>query len=159
MEIDLALTVETLRDIPQVIEGYFKNIPETVLDLRRTEEAWTIREHLYHIASVQEMLLGRIEQIRDEERPVISPFFPETQIEQGKLYASIGAAFSHYRGMRKKQIETIRALDAAALGKEAVHEEYSNYGIPVIVNHMIFHEYWHMYRIEELWLTRDQYLR
>ena len=158
MEID-RLTLETLRNIPLLIEGYFKNIPETALDRRRTEEAWTIREHLYHIASVQEMLLGRIETIRDEERPVISPFFPETQTEQGKLYASVEAAFSHYRGMRNKQIETIRAIDAEALEKEAIHAEYSSYGIPIIVNHMIFHEYWHMYRIEELWLTRDEYLQ
>jgi uncharacterized damage-inducible protein DinB len=158
MEFHVALLTGTLENIPAVIETYFRNIPENALDIRRTKEAWTIREHLYHIVSVQEMLLKRMEKIRDEEQPVIAPYFPENQKKQDRLYGSVEAAFSEYGSMRKKQIELIESLAAKDLSKEASHAEYLSYNIPIIVNHMIFHEYWHMYRIEELWLTRDEYL-
>jgi uncharacterized damage-inducible protein DinB len=159
MEINLNLALGTFEHIPELIYGYFRNIPQNVLDLRRTKEAWTIREHLYHIVSVQDMLLKRMELIRKEDHPVITPYFPENQKEQAELYESVEAAFTEYRSMRKKQIELVMAAGAKDLAKEASHAEYISYNIPIIINHMIFHEYWHMYRIEELWLTRDDYIK
>jgi uncharacterized damage-inducible protein DinB len=159
MELNNPLVIDTLENIPQMIQAYFLNIPQSALDVRRTKDAWTVREHLYHIVSVQGMLLKRIEKIRDEENPVITPYFPENQVEQSKLYSSVEAAFAEYKALRRKQIEVLKSLGAKALAKEARHAEYASYNIPIIVNHMIFHEYWHMYRIEELWLARDEYIK
>lgn len=159
MEINVDLALVTLEQIPEVINGYFRNIPPSVLDIRRTSEAWTIREHLYHIVSVQDMLLKRMELIRAEDHPVITPYFPENQKEQSQLYESVEAAFTEYRTIRKKQIELVRGAGVKNMAKEASHAEYFSYNIPLILNHMIFHEYWHMYRIEELWLTRDEYIK
>jgi hypothetical protein len=105
------------------------------------------------------MLLKRMELICREDHPVITPYFPENQKEQSALYDSVEAAFTEYRTIRQKQIELVRAARAVDLAKEASHAEYISYNIPIIINHMIFHEYWHMYRIEELWLTREEYIK
>lgn len=159
MKINVDMALRTLEHIPELIYGYFQNIPPEVFDIRRTKEAWTIREHLYHIVSVQDMLLKRMELIRVEDNPVITPYFPENQKEQSALYESVEAAFTEYRTTRQKQIELVRGAGIVDMAKEASHAEYIFYNIPIIVNHMIFHEYWHMYRIEELWLTRDEYIK
>ncbi len=151
------MLLKTFQDLPELIEIYFKNIPDKVLDKKRSESSWTIREHLYHIADVQEMLYQRILKIKDEENPIITPYFPENEQERESSFNSIEDAFSHYKEVRKKQLILINQLKESDFNKDATHNEYANYNIQIIINHMIFHEYWHMYRIEELWLTRDEF--
>ena len=146
--------LSTFHELPEIIETYFKNIPEALLDKKRNETSWTIREHLYHIVGVQEMLYQRILKIRDEENPVITPYFPENEPERAELYKSIEDAFLCYKEIRERQLLLIRQIKEPDFYKEAAHGEYVKYNIPIIMNHMIFHEYWHMYRIEELWLTK-----
>lgn len=157
MIFDKEKLLEAFEGIPEIIEKYFLNIPEDCLDKKRSETSWTIREHLYHIAGVQEMLYKRILNIKNEEKPIIKPYFPENEPEGVSLYESVQKAFSHYKEIRRKQILLINQLTESEFGKEAKHDEYTRYNIPIIINHMIFHEYWHMYRIEEIWLTRDEY--
>jgi uncharacterized damage-inducible protein DinB len=149
--------LRTLEDLPKLIEEYSQNIPEEALDIKRNDETWTIREHIYHMASVQEMLYDRILTVKNEEHPVITPYFPENEKERNNLYASLEEAFTHYKAVRRKQISLIKELAEDILKKEASHGEYISYNIPIILNHMIFHEYWHMYRIEAIWLTRDEF--
>lgn len=150
--------LSTLHQLPEMIETYLKNIPEEFLDKKRNEDSWTIREHLYHIVNVQEMLYQRLLKIRDEENPVITPYFPENETERAELYKSLEEAFLFFKKMREKQILLIKQLQESDFAKEATHGEYIRYNIPIILNHMIFHEYWHMYRIEELWLAKEEYI-
>lgn len=149
--------LDTFVSLPAIIETYFKNIPAAALDRKRSADAWTIREHLYHIAGVQKMLYGRLKTIRDEDDPVIKPYFPDEETENSPFFDSIEKALEHYKACRNEQLLLIRQLTGSDYEKEAVHKEYTNYSIPILINHMIFHEYWHMYRIEELWLTRDEF--
>ncbi len=149
--------LRTFKDLPDIIETYVKNIPENYFDIKRTDDSWTIREHLYHIVNAQEMLYQRILKIKEEENPVITPYFPENESENNNLYGSIDIAFAKYKKIREKQIDLINQLVEADYSKEAKHGEYINYNIPIILNHIIFHEYWHMYRVEEIWLTKNEY--
>jgi uncharacterized damage-inducible protein DinB len=157
MVFDKENTLKTFELLPSIIEAYFGNIPEAILDRRRSDSSWTIREHLYHIVGVQEMLLGRMQKIKSEENPVIQPYFPDKETDGSALYASVQKAFEQYHRLRRSQLLLAGQLDDTELGREAKHREYTNYNLAILINHMIFHEYWHMYRIEELWLIRDEY--
>ena len=42
--------------------------------------------------------------------------------------------------------------------KTATHPEYEQYSLIILARHILMHDHWHMYRMEELWLTRDEYL-
>lgn len=148
-------TIETFKNLPSVIADFMDTLPEAVLDRKRNEETWTAREHLYHIVDVQDMLLSRILIIRDDENPIMVPFYPEN--EEINRYESIAAALKKYKDLREKQLEVLSGLSEAVLAKKAVHKQYSEYSIPVIVNHMIFHEYWHMYRMEEICFVKDEF--
>lgn len=153
-----AVTLQTLRDLPAVAEPYFRSIPVDRLDVRRTSDAWTLREHLYHVAAVQAMLLGRMKLLRDDPNPVVVPYFPQNEPALADRYPSVDAAFAEYRSRRTEQHTLLQALSPADWIKPAVHPEYERYDLNLVVHHLVFHEYWHFYRIEELWLTRDGYL-
>lgn len=150
--------LETLRTLPQVVEPWFRAIPSDRLDLRRTSEAWTLREHLYHVAAVQTMLLGRMRLLRDDPRPVVVPYFPQNEPALGDRYPSVDAAFGEYRRLRVEQMALLDSVDLEIWDKPAEHPEYERYDLGLVVHHLVFHEYWHFYRAEELWLTRDGYL-
>lgn len=155
MNMNLEVLLRTFGDIPEIVESYFKNIPELFLDKEYQNATWTIRKHFYHILTVQELLYQRMIKIRDEQNPVITPYFPENEKSVTELFKSLDEAFSYYKEMRNKQISLIKSLSEADFNKDAQHGEYIKYNIPIIINHIIFHEYWHLYRIEELWLTRE----
>ncbi|MBN1533768.1 MAG: DinB family protein [Spirochaetes bacterium] len=149
--------LEALRGIPGIIGRYAAAIPEGDLDVRRSDDAWTVREHLYHIADVQEMLLGRMRTIIEQDEPVIEPFFPQGDPGIAAKYGSVREAMEAYRDCRERQLRLLESAPPEAMRREAAHRAYRHYSLPVLVTHMLFHEYWHMYRIEELWLTRDEY--
>lgn len=149
---------ETLRTLPDVVEPWFRSIPTDRLDLRRTADAWTLREHLYHVAAVQSMLLGRMRLLRDNPRPVIVPYFPQNEPALADRYLSVDAAFAEYRSRRLEQMDVLLAVPESVWAREAEHPEYERYDLGLVVHHLVFHEYWHFYRTEELWLTRDGYL-
>lgn len=154
----LPATLETLRTLPTVVETYFRAIPADRIDVRRTKEAWTLREHLYHLGVVQPMLLGRMKLLRDEPAPKVVPYFPQNEPELADRFPSVDAAFEQYRRLRLEQMALLEAVSEAVWSKPAEHPEYEQYNLGLVVHHLVFHEYWHFYRIEELWLTRDAFL-
>jgi uncharacterized damage-inducible protein DinB len=154
----LPATLETLRSLPAVVEPYFRDIPHDRLDRRRTPDAWTLREHLYHLGAVQPMLLGRMKLLRDSPQPEVVPYFPQNEPALADRYPSVDAAFAQYRALRQEQMALLEALTPEQWSRPAVHPEYERYDLGLVVHHLVFHEYWHFYRIEELWLTRDAFL-
>lgn len=153
--------IDSLRAAPDVLEELIEAIPEERLDLERRPHFWTIRKHLLHLSEVQPMLYRRIEQFRDDERPNFAPYIPSggvTAEAPPPIAPSVPAAIEELRRWRGRQLELIETLPAAAWEKRAVHPEFELYTAAILVRHISMHDYWHMYRIEELWITKDDYL-
>jgi hypothetical protein len=147
----LAATIETLRTLPEVVESWFRAISAARLDIRRKPSAWTLREHLYHVAGVQRMLLGRMVLLRDSPKPEVVPYFPQSERALADRFPSVDAAFAEYHTRRGEQMALLQSVDNSVWSKPALHPEYERYDLGLVVHHMVFHEYWHFYRMEELW--------
>jgi len=154
VEVDLASFLPTFEALPRLVEHYIGQIPRNELDLRRLPSAWTIREHVYHLAGLQAMLSSRLESMAAKPGADITPFDPAATPERDKLFPSLDAAFDAYQSARRQQVELVRRLSPNAWGQEAIHPEYRRYNIGVLLHHLVFHEYWHLYRVEELWLGK-----
>ncbi len=141
----------------QVIEDFTQQIPEELWDVRRGPEVWTLREHLYHLADVQKLLWGRIKLILAEDSPVIQPYFPENEPALSELFPSLEAALKSYRRYRAKQLKLLAKARKADWKKQAQHGEYRQYSLAIIARHLIIHDDWHLYRMEEIWLTKDEF--
>jgi uncharacterized damage-inducible protein DinB len=151
--------IEGLRIGPQVLRDFTAAIPEERLHLRRGEGFWTLHQHVEHLAAVQLMLYRRLERFTKEERPEFVPYLPDREQDkaQGKPKA-LGELLSFYSRWRERQLELIEGGGRELWTKSAIHPEYEQYGFEILVRHILLHDYFHLYRMEELWLTKEEYL-
>ena len=140
-----------------VIEDYFKMVPPEAVDVKRGEDCWTLKKHLFHLVKVQEISYNRILLFKNEESPVVKPYFPQKDEIDALESKSISEGTRLFKEWRTRQLELLNQMDDSHVGREGSHDEFTQYNLRIVLNHILFHDYWHMYRIEELWLTKDSY--
>ncbi len=157
---DRKVLLEGLGQAPIFLSAFAAAIPEEKMDLRRGDGFWTIAEHISHLAQVQPMLLERIRRFLNEDRPVFVPYIPGEDEDEPDTpeRMAINAALDQFESVRKQQLDLLAAATDATWQKPAEHPEYNQYGFHILVRHILMHDHWHMYRMEELWLTKDAYL-
>jgi len=153
--------IEALKRMPGVLAEFLRDVPEEELHRRRGRGFWTVYEHLEHLVTVQDVLYRRLVLIRDEEQPEITPFLPE---QGGSEDAAAGprlgceALLALYTRRRVRQVELLAAADPSVWDKQALHPEYERYGFAILVRHILFHDGFHLARMEDLLLLRDEHL-
>lgn len=157
---DIQDLLETLRRSPKILSQLVQDIPENKLDLRRGEGFWTIAEHISHLAQVQPMLLERIERFMNEDHPEFIPYVPGGAKEEPATppRMSTESALDQFARYRTRQLLLLESAEDIIWKKPATHPEYEEYSLYILTRHVLMHDHWHMYRMEELWLTRDEYL-
>ncbi len=157
---DIPDLLESLRRTPRILSEFTQAIPEDKLDVRRGEGFWTVTEHVSHLAQVQPMLLERFERFINEDHPEFVPYIPGGAKREPNTPPpmSTASALDQFARHRDKQLLLLESTDEAAWKKTATHPEYDTYSLYILTRHVLMHDYWHMYRMEELWLTRDAYL-
>ncbi len=151
--------IQGLKANIEVLENMVASIPESQLFVNRGEGVWSIYEHIDHLALVQPMVFKRLELFVKEEKPEIVPYVPDQESESSrpkkKSIKDLTAVFSEWR---KRQIELIESCEPELWSKIANHPEYTLYTFEILVRHILLHDGFHLYRIEELWLVKDAYL-
>ena len=157
---DIPDLLEGLKRTPRLLAEFVTAVPEDRLDRRRGEGFWTVAEHASHLAEVQPMLLARLERFLGEEHPEFIPYIPGEDAEEPETppRMAMPKAIAQFADFRKQQLALLEGADDATWRKTATHPEYEHYSFHILVRHILMHDYWHMYRMEELWLTRDAYL-
>jgi hypothetical protein len=157
---DIPDLLEALGRSAKILSGFIQSIPENKLDLRRGEGFWTVAEHLSHLAQVQPMLLQRIERFAHEDRPEFIPYLPPGAKEEPDTppRMQIADALDTFAQCRTRQLQILGNADDIIWKKPATHPEYEQYSLYILTRHILMHDHWHMYRMEELWLTRDAFL-
>jgi hypothetical protein len=175
--------IEALRRMPGVLAEFLREVPEEELHRRRGEEIWTLYQHLEHLVTVQDVLHRRLQLIRDQEYPEIAPYSPEENETASAGGAAAGASgapaaggseraggrggsprlgvealLALYTRRRARQLEIIEAAGADLWAKQAQHPEYERYGFAILVRHILFHDGFHLARMEDVQLARAEYL-
>jgi len=156
---DIPDLLDCLKRSGRILSEFVQTISADNMNLRRGEGFWTIAEHVSHLAQVQPMLLERLQRFMNEDRPEFIPYIPgEDEVEDTPPLMEMTAALESFAHQREKQLALLEKADAAAWHKTGTHPEYELYSLYVLVRHILMHDHWHMFRMEELWLTRDAYL-
>lgn len=154
--------LESLANSPIILSELIHSVPSNFLKIKRGNKFWSIEEHAIHLAQVQPMLLDRLDRFIEEDQPEFIPFIPENDevAQKPKQHNDIDLknALNSFESLRKKQLSLINAVSSEVWLKKAIHPEYTQYSFYILVRHILMHDHWHMYRIEELWLTKDEYL-
>ncbi len=157
-----AAIIRGLEDSPIILKGLAEEISLEHLHVRRKQSFWSVAEHIVHLAEVQPMILERLQRIKKEEVAEFIPFIPGKQEqppeENNAPSMTVPEAVLAFASVRIEQVTLLKSLDAAGWAKQAVHPEYAKYGMAILARHILMHDHWHMYRVEELWLTHDEFL-
>lgn len=151
--------LQGLADSYAILSTFVESIPEDALHVKRGDGFWSIAEHVAHLSEVQPMGLGRINRMLDEDTPEFEPYFPtEDEAAETPPLPPMGKIMADFKAGREAIIERLSACSDADWQRTAIHPEYKRYGIHIFARHILMHDHWHMYRMEELFLTRDQYI-
>lgn len=151
--------IESLGLNAGILEQFVGQIPESKMHLRRGEGFWTVYEHVHHLALVQPLMYKRIRMFKNEIQPVIKPFNPIKDAEtEHAVKRPVVELVRTFREWRAKQIELAKACDESDWNKSGTHPEYDAYSLEILLRHVLMHDGFHMYRMEELWLAKDDVL-
>jgi hypothetical protein len=105
------------------------------------------------------MIIERMEHFIKERSPEFHPYFPDkTTPEENLLEMNLKEMLLRFEEERKKLLKICCNQSEGFWAKEALHPEYKIYTPFIMLRHIMLHDQLHMYRIEELWLTKDEYL-
>lgn len=157
---DIQDLLDGLKRAPKIVSSFVQTIPQDKLDIKRGEGFWTITEHVNHLAHVQPMLLARLDRFMTEEHPEFIPFVPVKASGEPAPAPTMSTtlALDQFADFRARQLRILEDADDKAWKKTAIHPEYAYYSLYILTRHILMHDYWHMYRMEELWLTKDAFL-
>lgn len=143
-----------------ILSDFVNSMPEEDLERRRGDGFWTVADHARHLADVQPMLFERLRLFSEEEKPVFKPYIPSgDEVRPAEpIQFDLDVILEKFDTWREKQIELLKSLPDAVWERSAQHPEYTRYTPYILARHILMHDHWHMYRMEELWLTRDDYL-
>ena len=144
-----------LRNNAAVLRNFMAEMSDEAVD-RRIKDYWTIREHLEHLVLCQAMLLGRMEQFVAEERPVMKPYVPT---EAPPAARSVGVLLDEFEALRSRQLTLIEGASEAVWARKGEHPEYKDYGFEILVRHTLLHDSFHMLRMEELWIMKEELIQ
>lgn len=149
----------SLADSTAIFEHFLRSIPADKLEIKRGDDYWSIHEHAAHLADVQPMVLERLRRIIAEDTPEFVPFIPENDDTNDIVeLPAVDEIIEQFTSFRNRQLEQLGTAGSEDWNRKAVHPEYDKYGLLILARHILMHDHWHMYRMEELWLTRDEYL-
>jgi uncharacterized damage-inducible protein DinB len=126
---------------------------------RRVRDYWTIEEHIDHLVECQRILLARIELFLKEETPVMVPYQPSAQAEERSGRKPVDERVAEFCELRDRQMRLIKKAGSSVWRKRGQHEEYSRYTFEILLRHIVLHDSFHMYRMEELWLMKEEYIK
>jgi uncharacterized damage-inducible protein DinB len=156
---DIPDLLDGLRSSINILSAFVMALPENKLNRRRGVGFWTIAEHASHLAQVQPMLLERLRRFLAEDRPEFVPYIPgDAEKEDKPPKMEMKATLAEFAQCRQQQLVLLEKADDTAWQKTAIHPEYDLYTLYILTRHILMHDHWHMYRMEQLWLTRDEFL-
>lgn len=159
MTSDLSMINQNLGNAPAILENLLGPIPKGVLKEIRKVGKWPIHSHVCHLSVAQPMLLKRFDEFLTENKPVFVLYFPDKD-EGGNdlMKMDLAVQLSLFKQYRSELLKKIKSVNGSFWEKMATHPEYEVYTPYIMIRHIMLHDYLHMYRIEELWLTNPEYV-
>lgn len=151
--------LEVLKQTPFLLVELLEQIDPAVLKTRRIPNKWSIHEHACHLASMDALFIARFQLFRQEVQPVIKSHLPPPEGSPRSLMdMDLKDTLQQFFTRRKELTDLVSTFLPADWEKHAQHDKYFDYTPGIMLRHLMLHDHYHMYRIEQLWLTKDDYL-
>ena len=151
--------IQGLKHSPLLLRELLGQISYEERKLHRIPDKWSIHEHACHLAQAEIMIYDRFQTFKFEPKPEFHPYLPGTTVADDELiHLDFDEQLDSFTLQRSKTVELLESFEDSIWEKAAIHPQYSQYSTHILLRHTLMHDHFHMYRIEELWLTRSDYL-
>ena len=153
---EIEIIIASLERAPGLILPLVREVPGGLLKRRPRVGKWSAHEHACHLAGVHPRMMARLDLMLAEDMPRIKPYLPHLDEEDGALLKEdLEEALERFARERGELVARLRGLSAADWKREALHGEYTHYSVFIMFRHLMMHDMFHAYRIEELLLKND----
>jgi hypothetical protein len=148
-----------LLQTPHLLQEMFEKIQDDLISKRRIPNAWTIEEWGWHLMDAQTLFKNRFLSIAESKNELIKTHQPDFS----KAYPipadqELGNALVDFERIRNEQIEWLKNQPLEFWDKAVRHEEYYPFNPGILLRHMMLVDQVHLFQIEKLWLTKEEYL-
>ncbi len=143
--------IESISKTPVLLKELISELPKNRLTKEVKKGKWSIHEHATHIA-VSDIygFQKRLTQFLEEDQPVIEPLSGNDFDEDFFISLNLEDALNSFFEKRKETVKMAKALSSDLLNRQAIHPEYENYTPYIMLRHLMMHDHYHMYAIEDL---------
>jgi hypothetical protein len=154
--VDTRTLIASLEAAPGIIIGLVREVPPQNLKRRPSPNKWSAHEHACHLTTGHAVFLSRLEAMLSAAHPRIKSMEPSPDEEAGSLLSvDLDEALDRYVRERALTVERLKELSQADWQRTAEHEAFSHYSVHIMFRHVLMHEMFHAYRIDELMLKKD----
>src|SRR4029078_8877412 len=153
---DTTTLIAALENAPGVIIPLIREVPPQFLKRRPSPAKWSAYEHACHLSGTDAPFRARLDLILSEPTPLIRSIVNSPEVEAGALLSvDLDESLERYVRERASLVKRLRELSAEDWERTAEHEAFSHYSVWIMFRHLLNHEMFHAYRIEELLLKKD----
>ncbi len=148
--------IAALENAPGVIIPLIREVPLEYLKRRPSPTKWSAYEHACHLSGSDEPFRARLDLMLTTPAPFIRSIINSPEDESGALLSiDLDEALDRYVRERASLVKRLKELSVEDWQRRAVHEAFSHYSVWIMFRHLLNHEMFHAYRIEELLLKKD----
>lgn len=148
--------IAALENAPGIIIPLIREMPLQYLKRRPSPAKWSAHEHACHLTNSDGPFLARLDLMLAAPSPYIKSLLPSPEEEAGALLnVDLDEALGKYVSERAGLVKRLKELSVEDWQRTAEHEEYCQYSVWIMFRHLLTHEMFHAYRIEELLLKKD----
>ena len=148
--------IASLETAPGMIIGLIREVPPRNLKRRPAPDKWSAHEHACHISDGDAIFLERLELMLSHPKPKIKSMTPSPGEETGSLLSvDLDEALGRYVQERARVVKRLNELSEEDWQRIAEHEAFSHYSVHIMFRHLLMHEMFHAYRIDQLMLKKD----
>ena len=153
---DTTTLIAALENAPGVIIPLIREVPPQFLKRRPSPTKWSAHEHACHISTGDGLFLARLDLMLANPAAFIRSVMPSPEEESGALLSvDLDEALDRYVIERGSLVKRLKELSVEDWQRTAEHEAFSHYSVWIMFRHLLNHEMFHAYRIEELLLKKD----
>ena len=153
---DTTALIAALQNAPAVIIPLIHEVPPEFLKRRPSPTKWSAYEHACHLSGSDGPFLARLDLMLSGPVPYIKSILNSPEVEAGALLSvDLDESLDRYVRERASLVKRLKELSVEDWQRTAEHEAFSHYSVLIMFRHLLNHEMFHAYRIEELLLKKD----
>lgn len=153
---NVGAVIDSLQRSPAIVVPLVSEVPQAILKRRPKPGKWSTHEHACHLAAVHPLMAARLDLMLTDPNPRIRPYLPHLDDDdEALLKVDLPEAMERFQRDRDRLVQRLKALSTEEWERTAEHGEYTHYSVFIMFRHLVMHDMFHAYRIEELLLKND----